>query len=233
MKNKDGWKPLSRWIDKKELAGMRDDWKKKVQKIFDVDLEESDIWRGYCDGWDGRHGACHFIRYLFRHPLEDLWKGWKGFDCEKDELTYSYRKYHKNSKRYDVITQVVSGEEALEAFSRVKALPHSFKRIRWYGYLAGNQRGDVLRGLGFEAETAKNLATWTKVHLYKVLSYGEESWKFRAVNPVDEGDDIISVPISEICYCPDDTFGGKRVWIPPPPLVSYALRNGAKIVPKE
>ena len=47
---------------------------------------------------------------------------------------------------------------------------------------------------------------------------------------------MISVPVSDLCYCPDDTIGGRRVWIPPPnlgTLTSYALRNGAKIVPRE
>ena len=227
------WKPLERWIDQKELDGARNLWKKKVQKIFGVELDESDIWRGYLKDWSGRRGADHFIRYLFRHPLEDLWKGWQGFDCENDELTYSYRKYHKHDRDYDVITLVVSGEEALEAFNRVEDLPHSFKRIRWYGYLGGSQRGDVLRGLGFEAKEAKSLATWTKVHLYEVKGFGYKSWKFKEVNPYGKSDGVISVPVSKICYCPDDTIGGRRVWIPPPnlgALTSYVLGNGAKIV---
>ena len=228
------WNPLARWIEPSELDQARNLWKKKVQKIFGVELEESDIWRGYLKDWSGRSGADHYIRYLFRHPLEDLWKGWQGFDRENDELIYSYRKYHKHGKGYEVITLVVSGEEALEAFSRVEDLPHSFKRIRWYGYLGGNQRGDVLRGLGFEAKEAKSLATWTKVRMYKVESFGDESWEFKEVNPRGEGDGVISVPVSKLCYCPDDTIGGRRVWIPPPnlgALTSYVLRNGAKIVP--
>ena len=92
-----------------------------------------------------------------------------------------------------------------------------------------------LRGLGFEAEEAKNLATWTKVHLYEVESYGKQSWKFKEVNPRDEGGSVISVPVSKICYCPSDTIGGRRVWIPPPnsgALTSYVLRDGAKIIPR-
>ena len=227
------WKPLKRWIESSKFDGTRNRWKKKVQKIFGVELREADIWRGYLKDWSGRSGACHFIRYLFRHPLEDLWKGWQGFDCENDELTYSYRKYHKHGKGYEVITLVISGEEALEAFSRVEDLPHGFKRIRWYGYLGGNQRGNVLRGLGFEAEEAKSLATWTKVRLYKVKRFGKGSWEFEEVNPRGKGDGVIRVPVSKICYCPSDTIGGRRVWIPPSDLgalTSFVLVNGGKIV---
>jgi len=68
------WEPLKRWIESKELEEARNLWKKKVQKIFNVELQEIDIKRGYLKSWSG---ACHLLRYLFRHPLEDLWKGGK------------------------------------------------------------------------------------------------------------------------------------------------------------
>ena len=71
------------------------------------------------------------------------------------------------------------------------------------------------------------------MRLYKVESYGKKSWKFKVVCPHDDDEDdgVISVPVSEVCFCPGDTIGGRRVWRPPPPLLSYVLRNGAKIVP--
>jgi len=37
------WKPLRRWIEGKKLDQARNLWKKKVQKIFNVELEEIDI----------------------------------------------------------------------------------------------------------------------------------------------------------------------------------------------
>jgi len=226
VKSEGKWKPLMRWIEGKELEQARNFWKRKVQKIFGVELEEIVINRGYLKGWSM---ASHLLRYLFRHPLEDLWKGWEGFDNDNDKVTYTYHK-----KGFEAVTLDVPGGEVLEAFSRVKDLPHSFKHIRWFGYLGGNQRGNILRGLGFEAKEAKDLAEWTKVRMYKVKSFGNESWEFEEVNPRGEGGGVISVPVSKICYCPSDTIGGRRTWIPPPDLgalTSFVLRNGAKIVP--
>ena len=116
-----------------------------VERIFEVELSEIDVKRGYFKSWAK---VCHFVRYLFRHPLEDLWKGWKGY--KDDKVIYSYRKGFK--------TKVVKvpGKEALKAFLRVKGLPKNFVRIRWFGWLGNNKKGEILKGLGFEQKEVKD-----------------------------------------------------------------------------
>jgi hypothetical protein len=222
---KDGrWEPLKRWIEGEELEEARKAWKKKVERVFGAELEEVDIKRGYFKSW-GK--VAHFIRYLFRHPLEDLWKGWKGF--EEGKVIYSYRKGFKTK------TLKVPGEEVLEAFSRVKDLPSSFKRIRYFGWLGNNRRGEILKGLGFTPKDAGDLAEWEKVGLYEVKAFGKEAWTFKKANPHGEGEEEVTVPVQKLCFCPSDTVGRRRVWIPPPApgaLVQYALRNGAAILRK-
>ena len=159
--------------------------------------------------------------------LEDLWKGWKGY--REDRVIYSYRKGFKAK------TVKVPGEEVLKAFSRVKGLPKNFIRIRWFGWLGNNKKGEVLKGLGFEQKEAKELAQeagWEKVGLYEVRSFGKEAWVFKKVDSAGRGEEVLKVPLSQLCFSPSDVVGRRRCWMPPPDLgnLVLALRNGAKIV---
>jgi hypothetical protein len=211
----DAWAALRRWVEASELDNLRERWRKKVERIFGVGVNQVDIHRGYFSA--GRWGEVyHFIRYLFRHPLEDLWKGWGGYTGGREtdgKVTYTY------SKKYKRVTLVEEGGKVLEAFSRFMELPKSFKRIRWYGYLVGAKRGEVLASLGFvrmkvgEAKKDSDVGGgWSRCGVYELMSCQASGWVFRAVGGIARE---IVVPVEALCFCPSDTLKGMKVWVAP------------------
>ena len=209
-RTKDGrWVPLERWKEQEVLAEVRKLWKEKLEKIFGHEIEgEVNIKRRYLKT---EAQMRHFVRYLFRHPLEDFWKGFKGFSKVTELVTYLVN--DKRQKRKVLIK--VPGRTALVALKRVRFVPKNWTRIRWFGFLSCGKRGRILEPLGFSKTTVSDEGQnsgWVRGGVYEVVSYHEKYWVFR---PVDiSGPDII-VPVDQIDLRPAGVIGKRTIWKPP------------------
>ncbi len=131
------WRSLSRWTDKEWLLGMRQSWAAVLNKAFGLDLKEADINCGYLKS----HGQLnHFISYMYRPLLGDLWAGWDGVN--DGEVRYKYAHGRKEK---------LLGVDALATIaSRVLAIPSHFKRMRWFGIFSDGQRAKTMASLDLE-----------------------------------------------------------------------------------
>jgi len=115
-------------------------WTKLVNKTFDVNLEVTSIKARYCKN---AAALSHWLHYLYKHQLTDLWRGWQKY--ENGELDYTYKKpgarpVHVSIKAADLRL----------AFDRLDMIPQHFKRIRWYGVFADGVRGKTMDFIGLE-----------------------------------------------------------------------------------
>jgi len=144
------WQALPRWFDEARLKSMRESWVSIVNKEFNMNDEDGNINCGYLAT---RGKLNHNLHYLYRHPLADLWAGWKGF--EDGEILYAYA---RGSRRLRLGPQ----EMAVLA-SRLKAIPEHFKRIRWFGVFSDGQRGKTMTSFGLEPVEVKGEDDMAKV----------------------------------------------------------------------
>jgi len=144
-----GWVEVAKWVDKeKGLPKLRKLWAQELQAHLGegapglVGLEEADVWVNYL-----RHGGAvnHFLRYLYRSPLYDLWKGWQSGSVE-DGVDYQFWKGGKVQKIH------LSADAVGWALQRMAFLPVKFKRVRWFGCFSDSLRGETLKGLGLVAD---------------------------------------------------------------------------------
>jgi len=158
-KLKEGWVALPHWTEKKDFPAMRRLWFSMVKKYLgDVPglegLEELDVNIGYLREREQVH---HFLRYMWRSPLFDLWKGWQSGSLESG-IDYEYWKRGKSVKLH------LETEAVASALGRVAGLTKTivtkkgairdvtFKRVRWFGCLSDNQKGVTMGDLGLEVK---------------------------------------------------------------------------------
>jgi len=143
-KTKEGWLELPKWVDGADLVKLRRLWAQALRLHLGEDapglagLEEADLWVNYLDG-PGR--VKHFLRYLYRSPLYDLWKGWQSGSVEGG-VDYQFWKGGKAHRKH-----LTAGGVGW-ALQRMALLPAKFKRVRWFGCFSDSLRGQTLRGLG-------------------------------------------------------------------------------------
>jgi len=145
---KAGWVEVPKWVDaKKGLPKLRKLWAQELRAHLGEDapglvgLEEADIWVNYLPG---AGQVNHFLRYLYRSPLYDLWKGWQS-GCVEDGVGYQVWKGGK------VKEIKLSAESVGWALGRVADLPAKFKRVRWFGCFSDGQRKSTMQSLGLVA----------------------------------------------------------------------------------
>ena len=132
------WTLLEHWVEPEKITAMRVDWTARLNKMFDVSLEVSDFKVQYLGEAGNLH---HWTRYLYRHPLADLWRGWQGVEGE----TVQY----KATKRSAVMS--LSADDIGVLVNRLEVIPSHFKRVRWFGIFADGVRGETFEALGLEA----------------------------------------------------------------------------------
>lgn len=134
-----GWSALPRWFDSDKLAAMRSDWTDTVNSMYCLQLESANVTVDYLGG---KGQLNHWTRYLYRHSLSDLWRGWQGRDGET--VKYRYKSYGL------WVDSSLSGDELSRIAERLMSIPAHFKRIRWFGIFSDGQRGKTMSGLGLE-----------------------------------------------------------------------------------
>jgi len=147
-RTKAGWVEVPRWVDDDKLVELRRLWAQELRAHLGEDvpglagLEEADLWVNYL-----RNGGAvkHFLRYLNRSPLYDLWKGWQSGSVE-DGVDYQFWKDGK-AQNIHLTTDGVG-----LALQRMAFLPAKFKRVRWFGCFSDSLRGKTMVGLGLVAD---------------------------------------------------------------------------------
>ncbi|GAH98941.1 unnamed protein product, partial [marine sediment metagenome] len=95
--------------------------------------------------------AHHWQRYLYRHPLSDLWRGWQGVaDGSLHDAVLIKYQAGKRGKEMEL-----SGEGMQRIADRLRSIPSHFKRIRWFGVFSDGQRAETMASLGLEADNVE------------------------------------------------------------------------------
>jgi len=85
----------------------------------------------------------HWLRYLYRSPLYDLWKGWDSVD-DLGLVHYKVRKLGGDLER------VYTEKEVSVPLARVADTPRKWKRVIWFGAFADGVRTKTMASLGLE-----------------------------------------------------------------------------------
>jgi len=152
----------------------------------------------------------HFLRYLYRSPLFDLWKGWD----KVDSLGLVHYRFWKGGESELVYTP----DEIRVAFKRVKDIPRKWKRVIWFGAFSDGQKTKTMASLGLEkvAKADEEEEGWHQVG---------EALRFKRFLPWKDGGGIVLVdkagvevvvPEGVINYGPSGVTLGRRVRYEPP-----------------
>jgi len=140
---KAGWVEVPRWVEGAALKELRRLWARELRAHLGEDapglagLEEADVWINYLSGPKGVH---HWMRYLYRSPLFDLWKGWQAGSVAGG-VNYQVWKAGKLRDLH------LSTEDVGRAMERVGSLPKKWKRVRWFGCFSDGQRRSTMEKL--------------------------------------------------------------------------------------
>jgi len=149
-RTKAGWVEVPRWVDDDKLPELQRLWAQELRAHLGEDapglagLEKADLWVNYL-----RHGGAvkHFLRYLNRSPLYDLWKGWQSGSVEGG-VEYQFLRKGKKGQKGQVCKLHLSTADVGRALQRVSTLPAKWKRVRWYGCFSDSVRGKTMGELG-------------------------------------------------------------------------------------
>lgn len=195
----DSFEPVPHWMNQGKLKEKRESWGHVVNQLYGLHLKEGDLQRGYLGGVGRFH---HWMQYLYRHPLSDLWRGWEG--VKDDGVEYRY-KVGKNEFK----TIILTGEQMQKIADRLNSIPEHFKRIRWFGIFSDGQRGKTMSRLGLEeveAETNQEREDegWTEVgQLARFVRYEREGVVLRELARNEFG---------EVIYDQGEDKEGYPVW---------------------
>jgi len=195
------WVPLAHWIDKDGLADMRAGWTEVVNEMYGFQLKETNFKANYL-GTEGQFR--HWLQYLYRHSLADLWRGWQGVDVGglRDDVKVKY----KPGKRGRVMK--LSSDDMQRVADRLRSIPSHFKRIRWFGVFSDGQRAKTMESLGLEAVEVKaeDDDAWVQEgEPARFVRYEADGVVLRT----DEGDEFF-VPDKLVDYRPSKVSIGKR-----------------------
>ena len=173
---------------------------------------------GFQAGWLGdRARLGHWLRYLTRPLLSDLWKGWRGPVDRSDYDAGVGYEYSKISKAKHVTRKqlVLSPDDVRACFKR-SDLPTAYHRIRWYGWLSDSEKGAAMRDLGFESEEIEGDGDgdeWVKEGASMVLVAFDGTGAWFA--PLDGGERV-HVAHADLEYRPSGVkLGTRRRWYAP------------------
>ena len=192
------WLSLGRWIDKSRLNEMRAGWTGVVNELFGLQLKDANFKASYL-GSEGQF--YHWLQYLYRHSLSDLWRGWQGVDAGKVK--------YRVGKRGKVLT--LGGDDMRGIADRQRLIPVHFKRIRWFGIFSDGQRAKTMASLGLEAVEVKadddgDGGSWVQEgEPARFVRYEADGVVLR----IDGGDEF-KVPDSLVDYRPSKVSIGKR-----------------------
>ena len=184
------FKVLDRWQDVKRL---RASWTGMVNDHFGLDLANADLFVKYLDT---AARVRHVLAYAFRHPLDDLWKGWHGLDGDVVHYTYGH------GKRKDL-----PADGVLKALERIDLLPAHFKRIRWFGIFSDGQRTKTMESLWLNPEVVEdNEQEWQAEYYAHRVCYEDGGMRLRICLTGEE----IFVSDRQLDYRPKGVSIGRR-----------------------
>jgi len=167
------WRALPRFSSKEDIKALRDTWTEMLNGAYGLELVESDLKLGYLGS---RAKLSHYIHYLYRHLLADLWAGWAG--VQDGEVVYRYDHGRKE--------KLLSVDEMARLGVRIQAVPSHFRRIRSFGFLSDGQRGLTMRSLSLEPveidEDGKVTSEkWERVSINRFVRFVREGVVLRQV----------------------------------------------------
>lgn len=218
---------LPRYFDKDDLAVMRNEWRCAMNEAYGLNLVEADISVGYLRKPANLY---HWMRYLYRHLLSDIWRGWRGYDAEAGVLHYAYKKEgDKAETKLDI-----PREQLNKAFLRCELIPAHFKRIRWYGALSDGQRGKTLEALGLvkevkaEDDDGADGDKWLVDAYYSFVRYDKAGVVLNLRVDAEDTGQLLTVMDSSIAYAPKGVNVGRRiVWHGPADSFRQAMSSAS------
>jgi len=207
-RTKNGWVEVPRWVD--EPVKLRRLWAQELRAYLGEDapglagLEEADVWINYLSGPAHVH---HWMRYLYRSPLYDLWKGWQSGSVA-DGVEYQVWKDGKLRNLH------LSVENVGCAMQRVGSLPKKWKRVRWFGCFSDGQRRFTMESLGLVGDQvdrdAEESEGWAlESGPYSLVRYRKGGGLFlrhRETGVVYKSEDLVGT----VNYSPEGVLTGKR-----------------------
>ena len=153
----------------------------------------------------------HWLRYLYRGPLYDFWKGW-------DKVDSLGLVHYKVWKLGGELERAYTKDEIGAALERVANTPRKWKRVIWFGAFSDGQKTKTMASLGLEkaAKVDADDEGWSQVG---------ESLRFKRFLPVKDGGGIVLVdkagvevvvPEGVINYGPSGVTLGRRIRYEPP-----------------
>jgi len=174
------WSALPRLSSQAEIKALRDTWTMMLNEAYGLDLQESDLHVGYLPKVTK---LSHYLHYLYRPLLADLWAGWSG--VEDGDVDYRHSRGRK---------RLLLAPDALARLAcRVRSIPFKFKRIRSFGFFSDGQRGATMRSLGLEPvevdeDGQVSSSKWERVSINRFVRYVREGVVLRQVLCNGNGD---------------------------------------------
>jgi len=206
------WFPLDTFI--RDLPAARRLWAETLREYLGADapglagLDEAVFWS---NPLKYPQQLRHFLRYLYRGPLYDLWKGWD----KVDSLGCVHYKVWKSGVELE---QVYTPDEIGVPLERVANTPRKWKRVVWFGPFSDGQKTKAMLSLGLEkaVKSDEEEEGWRQVG---------EALRFKRFLPWKDGGGIVLVdkagvevvvPEGVINYGPSGVTLGRRVRYEPP-----------------
>lgn len=208
------WVEIPRWQD--NFAELRRCWARQLKLYLGDDtpglagLEEADVWVNYLSSASQLH---HFLRYLYRSPLFDLWKGWESGSLAGG-VEYAFWKRGRRQELH------LEPEAVGRVLSRTGTLPAKWKRVRWFGCFSDSQRGASMESVGLVAKEvdreSEESAGWVlesgPYYYLRDAKGGGLVLREAATDRVWNSEDLAD----RVNYAPKGVMTGKRQrWRPP------------------
>ena len=153
----------------------------------------------------------HWLRYLYRGPLYDLWKGW-------DKVDSLGLVHYKVWKRGEWLELAYTKDEIGGALERVANTPRKWKRIIWFGAFSDGQKTKSMASLGLEkaVKVDEEEEAWEQVGeplRFKRFLLTKDGG---GIVLVDEAGGEVVVPEGVINYGPSGVTLGRRIRYKPP-----------------
>ena len=206
------WFPVDTFI--RDLPAARRLWAETLREYLGADapglvgLDEAVFWS---NPLKYPQQLRHWLRYLYRGPLYDLWKGWD----KVDEQGLVHYKVWKLGSMWE---QPLTKDEIGVALERVFNIPRKWKRVIWFGAFSDGQKTKTMASLGLEkvAKPDEEEEGWRQVG---------EPLRFKRFLPWKDGGGIVLVdksgaevvvPEGVINYGPSGVTLGRRIRYEPP-----------------
>jgi len=205
---------IQHYFNEGELQLMRLSWRDAQNEAFGLELKEANFNIRYIKT---EAQLYHWLRYLYRHSLSDIWRGWRGYHDDTGVLTYQYTK--KDVAGRKKVTLEIDREQLSKAFFRLELIPTKFKRIRWYGSLSDGQRGKTMLAFGLEREVRDDDEdiTWQYEASFSFVRFDKDGIVLESQDDERQNTgQLLKVFDDKLTYSPSSVKLGRRVvWLEP------------------